>query len=615
MLCLLLNAHAQIILNENFSGGLPAGWSVDSAGVTPVSQFYFNSLAVPSGIGFTYPYVRTGASNSNLYYDYSLTTSIIDASALSSVYLGYSERFAGSPNYLFGEYLTQQIEVSNDSGITWVTVLTNNLIHGIPSIRNVVDITQAAAGYNNVRIRFHYIEHDAGGEWSIDSVVVASSIPCTTPTDTGKAATDNSFACPGTQISLHIDALSRGVGQTYQWQYKNATTAPFYTNFVGATSDTFTTVQNMTTYYRCNITCNGLTAFGGALFLTDTPAISQAYSTDLIRICTGRDDTVRMRSPYGGPGVVYNWRWSPTHNGTYTDIPGATNDYYVVSAANYSSNTSFWCRQICAANGAWKDYNWMIPVDEPLNPNPFCYCYPFSGNDCSTLLYYISNVAIAGTTLNNTSGCIDTFPMAYNNHAYFTPALGYTTANLVKGITYTFSITSAVRPAAVSLWIDYNRNNDFDANEYTYAGILPANIPQNITVTIPTNAQTGLTGLRIRGGIYAIIDSVGSCLDLAGGTTQDYLITIDSTVSVLNIEDGILNIAVHPNPSKGETTITSPYPIKSLKLVTVTGSVVFSKENVNDYKAVINVKELPQGIYFVEVETEKGMAVKKLVKI
>jgi hypothetical protein len=78
------------------------------------------------------------------------------------------------------------------------------------------------------------------------------------------ASTSIFFACTGTPVTLWLDALSRGIGQSYQWQLKNAANGNTYTDVPGATYDTLNKVQNGDTYYRCRITCNSLSAYSGA---------------------------------------------------------------------------------------------------------------------------------------------------------------------------------------------------------------------------------------------------------------------------------------------------------------------------------------------------------------
>jgi Secretion system C-terminal sorting domain len=138
-----------------------------------------------------------------------------------------------------------------------------------------------------------------------------------------------------------------------------------------------------------------------------------------------------------------------------------------------------------------------------------------------------------------------------------------------------------------------------------------------------TNAIRGLVhdnsgNIYTRGDFNNVVDcdpGTGTYNLTSNGSYDVFFMKLSQPlVSVIHQpEDLETNVVAYPNPTKGETTITSPLPVKSLKLLTVTGSVAFSKENVNAYKEVVEVNELPQGIYFISVETQKGIAVKKLV--
>jgi hypothetical protein len=612
---LVTNAHGQIVVfSEDFSSGsLPFGWTQDSAGYTPVLNWKFNGAPLNvTGAGFDSNYPRI---NSTLYpSDYvacSLISSSFSSGTISSAYLSYSEHFydAASPS----NPTKRKIEISLNNGITWQDVFESNLSHGNPvAIKNIINITAYAIGQINIKIKFYYQGH-SGGWWAIDNVQVSDSVACLSPPDNGTTKSTTPFSCTGSPANLYIENLSRGIGQTYQWQLKNAANGNVWTNVSGSISDTLNTTQNGPTYYRCSITCSGLSTNSQQLNLSDVPSAIDAYS-DGIHICAGRDDTLRLYQPYGGIGVGWQWQQRFSAVGTYTDIPGATSDTYVVGVSNLNNKPFFKCKQICLSNGTNNTGFW---ANEAPNPNPLCYCYPFTNNPCSNM-DYISAVSITGTTLNHTAVCEDTLIVHLNNNNYqfFDPALGNTTATLHAGSTYTINISVDSISYFLALWIDFNRNGTFDSTEYIKAGLATKTTPSQTQFTIPANAVAGITGMRLRSQMYWWLDSTWACVGLVGGTTYDYLVTIDTTTGIMNIEQGLMNVEVFPNPAKDEITVMSKESgVRSVEIENVVGEKVFSLRTPNSkLPTKIDVSGLAPGIYFVKVTTDKGSVVRKFIK-
>lgn len=70
------------------------------------------------------------------------------------------------------------------------------------------------------------------------------------------------------------------------------------------------------------------------------------------------------------------------------------------------------------------------------------------------------------------------------------------------------------------------------------------------------------------------------------------------------------DIKVFPNPTSNYVNINSKDKIKQISLYDITGKKILITLNNNS----IDLKELPEGSYFLSVETAKGTAVKKIIK-
>jgi hypothetical protein len=569
-----------------------------------------------------------------------LTTSTINASFVSSLYLGYSDHCAAGQSSSY--YCFPTIEVSNDGGTSWTSVFKTTWSH-YPVKRNVVNITNLAAGYNNVKIRFHYIDNGYGSYWAIDSVVVADTILCNVPPDSGLANAAANFECTGGPVHLFLDNLSRGVGQTYQWWLKNAASGNAWTTIPGAIYDTSTAIQNSASYYMCNITCGGLSVNSRAIYITDTPKATVCQG-GLAQLCSSQNDTIKFApnpTTFGGPnfwgphtgfGLHYQWQQSNQVFGTYSDIPVANDSEYVFPSTLYTNTTYFKCILACPVDST---IYLSLAAQQVINPTDLCYCIPNNNELCGVNSVQLTNVSILSTSLNNSSGCTDTFfsntyfPYRY---AYYPPTISNATATLQRGTTYVGQLTHGgqTQTAWMGFWIDYDHNGVFDSTEFinftpTIPGA-PPNVPYSMSFTVPFNAVPGQTGLRARSTDNMILLSTAACDPLAGGETEDYVITIDTTTGITNIEQGILNVELFPNPAKDELTVRSNASvpiapdsyrvgIRSVEIENVVGEAVFNLRTPNSKLLTkIGVSNLAPGIYFVKVTTDRGSVVRKFIK-
>ena len=90
---------------------------------------------------------------------------------------------------------------------------------------------------------------------------------------------------------------------------------------------------------------------------------------------------------------------------------------------------------------------------------------------------------------------------------------------------------------------------------------------------------------------------------------------VSSTNTLSTIDTTLNNLAVYPNPVESELNITLPNNIKdaSYKVVNLAGQTVASG-NVYSIQSKVNLSHLAQGVYIIEIKTEKGAVTKKLLK-
>jgi hypothetical protein len=97
--------------------------------------------------------------------------------------------------------------------------------------------------------------------------------PCTSPPIPGTTIATVSQSCAGQDFTLSLDGATAGTGQTFQWQ--SSPDGINWSNVVGATGATLLTNQTSSNFYRCEVTCSGVSATSTPLLL---PAAASAMS-------------------------------------------------------------------------------------------------------------------------------------------------------------------------------------------------------------------------------------------------------------------------------------------------------------------------------------------------
>jgi hypothetical protein len=175
--------NAQIILSEDFEGGIPSSWSNTNAGVDPLEIFTINNTgdAIGFGPGNGYLYAGVGIAMSGNYAeinsdanlsngaeDISLVSPAMDLSSMSTIKLSFESFMRGG----FGEVIT--IEVSADGGTTWDVIdtitgtgTTNDYAFG----SQLYDISSNVAGSSTAHVKFRW-QGDFSWGWSFDNIIV-----------------------------------------------------------------------------------------------------------------------------------------------------------------------------------------------------------------------------------------------------------------------------------------------------------------------------------------------------------------------------------------------------------------------------------------------------------
>lgn len=177
-------------------------------------------------------------------------------------------------------------------------------------------------------------------------------------------------------------------------------------------------------------------------------------------------------------------------------------------------------------SGETRDYTLNVTSGSGNSSNPAPYCAAPQQQGCTGPS--ITSVALAGTTLSNVSSCsVNTSGDAYTNY----PASGATTGTVQAGQSYQLTVsTDAAASAIVSVWVDWDHNNLFDATTAEWRQVYTTGSGATITLPVPVGAVAGQTRLRIRSRINGSPNGIGdACTTFGSGEAEDYTLTVQAT--------------------------------------------------------------------------------------
>lgn len=330
------------------------------------------------------------------------------------------------------------------------------------------------------------------------------------------------------------------------------------------------------------------------------PPVSGTATATASAVCPDELFDLNLVGADAAPDISYQWQSSPDSL-TWTNITGATSTSLTLTQP---TATYYQCIVTCTGVDSAS-----VAVYVSMNPGTSCYCTPL-GYSCAGFTGNITNVNITGTTLNNTSGCDELTDVAYT----FWPDLPSTSANLVRGNTYDFNVTTD-DDNIISIWIDYDLNGGFEPSEWKQVCTTSlASVANTASILIPVSATQGPTRMRVRARLVGNQnDSSSACISFGSGEAEDYVIGLDFSVGINSIP--LKGSSMYPNPATGiayvffENTIANA----SIQVLDHIGRLVQSKEVTNVFSTSLDLSTESDGIYFVRILTEQGAVTHKLM--
>jgi len=265
-------------------------------------------------------------------------------------------------------------------------------------------------------------------------------------------------------------------------------------------------------------------------------------------------------------------------------------------------------------------FSTALAFSQIQNPSPYC-ASDFSNLPHPLTDYFIKSVTLKNVTLvNRASRSADPNYQYYNN---------LQAQDLAKNAQVSITIDfSGPTMHYIDAWIDFNRNNTFEANENIgyYDRINDPDLEMNVTTrtfgfTVPSSAVNGASRLRIRvledDNVFFSNPSFPAtlCKRYTNGETLDFDVNITSALH--NPEFYQNELTIYPNPVNDILTIAIKNDTKStIRFFNRLGQIQTIQPVFFDDRIVVNLSDFPSGIYFLTTEfKDKGESTtKKVVK-
>lgn len=336
---------------------------------------------------------------------------------------------------------------------------------------------------------------------------------------------------------------------------------------------------------------------------SSVPAIT--YSASKSSICAAEPVSFTISTNITEGGFTYQLQTS-TDNGTTWVNNGNPQTSPAFNISNITESSIVRVVVVCTFGGTPVNSNIMNITVKPVLE---CYCKPTldCGDDDN-----INKVEFV--TINNPSTC------DAGGYSDFTALAA---ADVRAGNSYEIKVTvgDGFASESVSVWIDYNKNGEFEASEFTAIGT-GSGAAVTGTIAIPANATLGETRMRVR---VAAVTAANATADLACDAEQAFGETEDYKINIIAHDLGMTSVisnsdlSVYPNPTSDEITVSTSKSHDKIELtiVDITGRVLEIKNiEANGLNAAykVDLKKYVPGTYILNFKGQDSLINKTIIR-
>lgn len=298
-------------------------------------------------------------------------------------------------------------------------------------------------------------------------------------------------------------------------------------------------------------------------------------------------------------GATYIVRYKKATDATWTEVPVTTNTYTI---PNLDEGTAYNVQVAAVCTGTTGSYTAVTNFTTSMLA--YCTLTATNAND-----EYISNVTITAegaAGVNSTSGA-----STYTNYSTDPTRLVNLAKNTTNNtITVTKKWTGTQYNEAITVWIDFNRNGTYDADEIVMSTSADKINPVSDIFSVPASAYSGDKTVGMRVALRFSTPQTSPCGTYTYGEVEDYAVKISPT---LGVNDNVKAnaIQVYPNPAIDLLNITKVSDKATYTIFNMAGQAV-SKGKVSNNK--VQVSQLEKGVYMIAVDNGGEVSQVKFIK-
>jgi len=348
-----------------------------------------------------------------------------------------------------------------------------------------------------------------------------------------------------------------------------------------------------------------------------------AQTTDTL-LCTGKSYIITDTTYEHKQSLISSfWQYSPDTVvwGMVTGSLGKD-----TMSFNFTGTKIYYRFVTVCSNTNDTTYSNVIKIDEA--PYYACYCYSmaiggvkYDSSDIGAFSFGSFIVSKKGTHVWN--------PLATSGYMNYTGMI--IDLDLDVDSIYTVGVYHILKTshadAKVTLFIDYNNNNQYDYNsgERVWTAYTTSSdwyLTTNIRIPLDSVITDVPTGMRLilNNNVGPNVPSDQACGAYTSGETMDFVVRFKRIWTSVGSINGIENMALYPNPTTGKFTIrfnaTSTVKQLDIKVMNMTGQQVLESgyDNTNgQFSTELDMTGQPRGIYFVEFVADGQKMIRKLV--
>ncbi|WP_312513167.1 GEVED domain-containing protein [Chryseobacterium culicis] len=300
------------------------------------------------------------------------------------------------------------------------------------------------------------------------------------------------------------------------------------------------------------------------------------------------------------PGATYVLRYRKVGIPSWTEVPSLVNN---VVLTGLTELTKYEMQVVNICSGTPGNYTPPYYFTTPT----VIYCKMKAENSTGE---HISKVTVKPTgkkTMENESGA-----STYTDYT----GVPKTFIEMIQGSTDNEIIiekkwTGTTYNEGIAVWIDFNRNGEFDINERVFTSSPNSNSPVSGKFNVPADAFVSMTDYK-----YVVMRVAMSrdgipvnCADFKNGEVEDYTVRISKPVTANPLDQ--TSIMIYPNPVSSVLFVKNISKRAKYTIYNAAGQVIANGILLNNQ---INVSKLINGVYVIDIEDNGNTVQKKFIK-